>query len=87
MYERSQVLAGILAFVSRLESGVCTRPPLSTIEQYADAAGALVEIRVRLRRQLPARALKPDAKSYVRCGSIATIRRHEAAAGQAPSFV
>jgi transcriptional regulator with XRE-family HTH domain len=36
--------------VSRLESGVCTRPTLSTIEKYADAVGALVEIRVRIRR-------------------------------------
>ena len=33
--------------VSRLESGKCTRPTLSTIEKYADAVGALVEIRVR----------------------------------------
>ena len=36
--------------VSRLESGVCTRPTLSTIEKYAMAVGALVEIRVRTRR-------------------------------------
>ena len=36
--------------VSRLESGVRTRPALSTIEKYADAVGALVEIRVRIRR-------------------------------------
>jgi ribosome-binding protein aMBF1 (putative translation factor) len=36
--------------VSRLESGVCTRPTLSTIEKYADAVGALIEIRVRTRR-------------------------------------
>jgi len=36
--------------VSRLESGVCTRPTPSTIEKYADAVGALVEIRVRIRR-------------------------------------
>jgi ribosome-binding protein aMBF1 (putative translation factor) len=36
--------------VSRLESGVCTRPTLSTIEKYAVAVGALVEIRVRTRR-------------------------------------
>jgi hypothetical protein len=50
MHERSQVPAGILAFVSRLESGGCTRPTLSTIEKYADAVGALVEIRVRIRR-------------------------------------
>lgn len=35
--------------VSRLE-GVCTRPTLSTIEKYAVAAGAHVEIRVRTRR-------------------------------------
>ena len=36
--------------VSRLESGVCTRPTLSTIEKYAVAVGALVEIRVKTRR-------------------------------------
>jgi transcriptional regulator with XRE-family HTH domain len=36
--------------VSRLESGVCTRPTLTTIEKYALAVGALVEIRVRTRR-------------------------------------
>jgi len=36
--------------VSRLESGVCTRPMLSTIEKYAAAVCALVEIRVRSRR-------------------------------------
>jgi ribosome-binding protein aMBF1 (putative translation factor) len=36
--------------VSRLESGVRTRPTLSTIERYALAVGALVEIRVRTRR-------------------------------------
>ena len=36
--------------VSRLESGKCTRPTWSTIEKYADAVGALVEIRVRIRR-------------------------------------
>ena len=36
--------------VSRLESGVFTRPKLSTIEKYAVAVGALVEIRVRTRR-------------------------------------
>jgi ribosome-binding protein aMBF1 (putative translation factor) len=36
--------------VSRLESGMCTRPTLSTIEKYAVAVGALVEIRVRTRR-------------------------------------
>ena len=36
--------------VSRLESGVCTRPTLSTIEKYAVAVGALIEIRVRSRR-------------------------------------
>jgi ribosome-binding protein aMBF1 (putative translation factor) len=52
--------------VSRLESGVCTRPTLSTIEKYAVAVHALVEIRVRTRRELVARALKPDARSYVR---------------------
>jgi ribosome-binding protein aMBF1 (putative translation factor) len=36
--------------VSRLESGVRTRPTLSTIEKYALAVGALVEIRVRTRQ-------------------------------------
>jgi ribosome-binding protein aMBF1 (putative translation factor) len=36
--------------VSRLESGVCTRPTLSTIEKYAAAVGALLEIHVRTRR-------------------------------------
>lgn len=36
--------------VSRLESGVRTRPTLSTIEKSALAVGALVEIRVRTRR-------------------------------------
>ena len=36
--------------VSRLESGVCTRPTLRTIERYAVAVGAMVEIRVRIRR-------------------------------------
>ena len=36
--------------VSRLESGMCTRPTLTTIEKYAVAVGALVEIRVRTRR-------------------------------------
>jgi len=50
MYQRAQVLARILAFVSRLESGVCTRPTPSTIEKYADAVGAQVEIRVQIRR-------------------------------------
>ena len=36
--------------VSRLESGVCTSPTLSTIENHAIAVGVLVEIRVRIRR-------------------------------------
>ena len=36
--------------VSRLESGVCSRPTLSTIERYAAAVGGQVEIRVRIRR-------------------------------------
>jgi ribosome-binding protein aMBF1 (putative translation factor) len=36
--------------VSRLESGVRTRPTLTTIERYARAVGAVVEIRVRTRR-------------------------------------
>jgi ribosome-binding protein aMBF1 (putative translation factor) len=36
--------------VSRLESGVHTRPTLTTIEKYARAVGAIVEIRVRARR-------------------------------------
>ena len=36
--------------VSRLESGMRTRPTLSTIERYAVALGATVDIRVRIRR-------------------------------------
>ena len=36
--------------VSRLESGVRTRPTLTTVERYAVAVGATVEIRVRIRR-------------------------------------
>ena len=36
--------------VSRLESGVRTRPTVTTIERYAVAVGATVEIRVRIRR-------------------------------------
>jgi ribosome-binding protein aMBF1 (putative translation factor) len=36
--------------VSRLESGVHTRPTLTTIEKYARAVGAVIEIRVRTRR-------------------------------------
>lgn len=36
--------------VSRLESGAHTRPTLATIEKYAMAVGAIVEIRVRTRR-------------------------------------
>ena len=36
--------------VSRLESGVRTRPTLTTIERYAVAVGATVEIRVRITR-------------------------------------
>ena len=36
--------------ISRLESGLRTRPTLSTIEKYARAVGALVEIRVRTKR-------------------------------------
>jgi predicted transcriptional regulator len=36
--------------VSRLESGLRTRPTLTTIERYAVAVGATVEIRVRTRR-------------------------------------
>jgi len=36
--------------VSRLESGVRTRPTLSTIEKYTLAVGAVVEIRVRIKR-------------------------------------
>jgi transcriptional regulator with XRE-family HTH domain len=36
--------------VSRLESGVHTRPTLTTIEKYARAVGAIVEIRIRIRR-------------------------------------
>ena len=36
--------------VSRLESGQHTRPTLSTIGNYAQAVGAIIEIRVRTRR-------------------------------------
>lgn len=36
--------------VSRLESGIGTRPTLRTIQRYALAVGATVEIRVRRRR-------------------------------------
>jgi DNA-binding XRE family transcriptional regulator len=36
--------------ICRLESGVCTRPNLSTIEKYALAVGARVEVRVRTTR-------------------------------------
>ena len=36
--------------VSRLESGVGTRPTLRTIEKYAVAVAAVVEIRVRRRQ-------------------------------------
>ena len=36
--------------VSRLEGGKRTRPTLTTIEKYARAVGATVEIRVRTRR-------------------------------------
>lgn len=36
--------------VSRLECGLHTRPTLTTIENYARAVGAIVEIRVRTRR-------------------------------------
>jgi ribosome-binding protein aMBF1 (putative translation factor) len=36
--------------VSRLESGVRTRPTMRTIERYAAAVGASVEIRVRKAR-------------------------------------
>ena len=36
--------------VSRLESGARTRPTLRTLEKYALAVGAQVEIRVRVRR-------------------------------------
>jgi len=36
--------------VSRLESGRCTRPTLRTIQRYALAVGAFVEMRVRTHR-------------------------------------
>ena len=36
--------------VSRLESGVHTRPTMTTIEKYARAVGAIIEIRIRIRR-------------------------------------
>jgi predicted transcriptional regulator len=37
--------------VSRLESGRCTRPSLSTIEKYAHAVGCEVEIRLSASRR------------------------------------
>ena len=39
-----------IGVVSRLESGVRTHPTLTTIERYAVAVEATVEIRVRIRR-------------------------------------
>ena len=36
--------------ICRLESGACTRPTLSTIQKYALAVGARVQIHVRTRR-------------------------------------
>ena len=36
--------------VSRFDSGVHTRPTLTTIEKYVRAVGAIIEIRVRTRR-------------------------------------
>ena len=36
--------------VSRLESGVHTRPTLTTLERYAVAVGATIELRVRIKR-------------------------------------
>ena len=45
--------------VSRLESGAHTRPTLSTIEKYALAVGAAVEIRLRAKRS-PLRTLWID---------------------------
>ena len=36
--------------VSRLESGVHTRPTLTTLERYAVAVGATIEVRVRIKR-------------------------------------
>ena len=44
-------MSGTKSVVSRLESGVRTRPTLTTIARYARAVGAVVEIRVRTRRQ------------------------------------
>jgi hypothetical protein len=58
MYERSQVLARILASV--------------TAERKKRRARTLETDRTL--RQLPARALKPDAKSYVCFASIAPVR-------------
>jgi transcriptional regulator with XRE-family HTH domain len=43
-------MPGTKSVVSRLESGGHTRPTLTTIEQYARAVGASIEIRVRTRR-------------------------------------
>ena len=50
---QQQVAARMLttaSVVSRLERGLRTRPTLRTIESYAQAVGAHVEIRVRTRR-------------------------------------
>lgn len=50
---QQQVAARMLAaasVVSRLERGLRTRPTLRTIESYAQAVGAHVEIRVRTTR-------------------------------------
>ena len=49
---QEQVAARMLttaSVVSRLESGLRTRPTLRTIERYATAVGAQLEIRVRAR--------------------------------------
>lgn len=50
---QEQVAARMLttaSAVSRMESGLRTRPTLRTIEKYALAVDAQVEIRVRTRR-------------------------------------
>jgi predicted transcriptional regulator len=43
-------MPGTRSFVSHLESGVHSRPTLTTIERCARAVRAVIEIRVRTRR-------------------------------------
>ena len=48
--EVSRQMGTTKSAICRLESVVCTRPTLSTIQKYALAVGARVEVRVRTRR-------------------------------------